>query len=115
MALGARRESGAELVATHTGTADQIARADVIVTGEGRLDAQSLQGKVVGALATAAAPFGVPVLVLAGQVELSPVALQAAGITAAYALADYAGSVRRAIDDAAGQLAGLAERTAAAL
>ena len=115
MALGARRESGAELVATHTGTADQIARADVIVTGEGRLDAQSLQGKVVGALATAAAPFGVPVLVLAGQVELSPVALQAAGITAAHALADYAGSVRRAIDDAAGQLAGLAERTAAAL
>jgi hypothetical protein len=52
---------------------------------------------------------------LAGQVALSQEELQAAGITAAHSLADYAGSVRRAIEDAAGQLAGLAERTAAGL
>lgn len=113
LALGARRESGAAIIATSTGTADRIAAADLIVTGEGRLDDQSLHGKVIGALAEAARPYAVPVLVLAGQVALEPVALQAAGITAAHALADYAGSVRRAIDDAAVQLAGLAERTAA--
>ncbi|MFZ4373362.1 MAG: glycerate kinase [Mycobacterium sp.] len=115
LTLGARRESGAGIIATYTGTADRIAAADLIVTGEGRLDDQSLHGKVVGALAAAARPYAVPVLVLAGQVALEPVALKAAGITAAHALADYAGSVRKAIDDAAGQLAGLAERTAAEL
>ena len=54
-------------------------------------------------------------LVLAGQVGLDPAALRQAGITAAHSLADHAGSVSRAIDDAAGQLAGLAERTAAGL
>ncbi len=47
-------------------------------------------------------------LVLAGQVALDPTALQAAGITAAYAVADIAGSVQRAIEDAAGQLEALA-------
>jgi glycerate kinase len=52
------------------------------------------------------------VLVLAGQVTLDDAALCSAGISAAYALVDYAGSVRRAIDDAANQLAGLAHRTA---
>ena len=115
LALGARRESGAGVILAHTGTADQIAVTDLIVTGEGRLDEQSLHGKVVGALAVAAGPHAVPVLVLAGQVALSPEALGAGGIAAAHSLADYAGSVRRAIEDAAGQLAGLAERTAADL
>jgi len=115
LALGARRESGAGVILAHTGTADQIAVTDLIVTGEGRLDEQSLRGKVVGALAAVARPYGVPVLVLAGQVALSPEALRAAGITSAHSLADYAGSVRRAIEDAAAQLIGLAERTAAGL
>jgi len=115
LALGARRESGAGVIAAHTGMADQIATVDVIVTGEGRLDDQSLHGKVVGALAAAARSSKVPVLVLAGQVGLDPTAVQQAGITAAQSLAEYAGSVRRAIDDAACQLAGLAERTATGL
>ncbi|HMZ15902.1 MAG TPA: hypothetical protein PLS04_17340, partial [Mycobacterium sp.] len=46
---------------------------------------------------------------------LGPAALRDAGIAAAYSLADYAGSVALAIDDAANQLAGLARRTAAEL
>ena len=115
LALGGRRESGADLIAAHTAVADEIARADLVVTGEGRLDDQSLRGKVVGSLAAAAASRGVTVLVLAGQVSLGPEALRAAGIAAAHALSDYAGSVRLAIDDAAAQLSGLAARTAAGL
>lgn len=118
LALGGRRASGALLVAGLTGLTGAIADADLIVTGEGRLDEQSLRGKVVGAiagLARAERPGGVPVLVLAGQVQLPAEALASAGLTAAHSLADHAGSVRRAIDDAAAQLAGLAERTAAGL
>jgi len=115
LALGARRESGASLVAALTGTAERIAAADLLVTGEGRLDEQSLRGKVVGALAAVAGRNNVPVLVLAGQVDLEALQRVAGGITAAYAVADYAGSVQLAIDDAAAQLAGLAERTAADL
>ena len=115
LALGGRRESGAAVIATHTGLAGQIAGCDLLITGEGRFDEQSMHGKVVGALARLARAGGVPVLVLAGQVTLGADVLDEAGILAAHSIADHCGSVRRAIDEAAEQLAGLAERTAGGL
>ncbi|WP_246216847.1 glycerate kinase family protein [Mycobacterium botniense] len=114
LALGGRCESGAAIVAEHTRLAQDLAAADLVITGEGRLDEQSLHGKVVGALASAARARHIPVLVLAGQVVLDDTALRAAGL-AAYALADYAGSVRLALADAANQLMGLASQVAARL
>jgi glycerate 2-kinase len=111
MALGGRRESGAAIVADHTGLAGDLAVADLIITGEGRFDDQSLHGKVVSALAAGAQDA--PVVVLAGQVTLDETALRSAGITATHSISDYAGSVRVAIDDAARQLTGLARQTSA--
>ena len=111
LAVGGRREAGAAVIAEFTGLADDIAAADLIITGEGRFDDQSLHGKVVSALAGSAAG-DTRVLVLAGQVTLDADALGAAGITAAHSIADYAGSVQVAIDDAANQLTGLARQTA---
>jgi glycerate kinase len=110
LALGGRRESGATIIAEHTHLADDVAAAELVITGEGRFDDQSLHGKVVSALAAEAR--GTPVVVLAGQVTLTESALRDAGISAAYAIADHAGSVQRAIDDAASQLTGLAKVTA---
>ncbi|OBF23762.1 glycerate kinase [Mycobacterium sp. ACS4331] len=115
LAIGGRRESGAAIIAEHTDLADDIASAGLIITGEGRFDDQSLHGKVVSALADGARARGIPVLVLAGQVTLGREELDVAGIAAAHAIADYAGSVQRAIDDAAAQLTGLAAKTAAEL
>ncbi|MGI9125770.1 MAG: glycerate kinase family protein [Mycobacterium sp.] len=112
LALGAERQSGAALIAAHTGIPGELERADLLITGEGRLDGQSLHGKVVGALAAAARPHGVPVVVLAGQVDLDRIAQRDAGIVLAYSVADFAGSAHRALTDAAGQLSGLARRTA---
>jgi glycerate 2-kinase len=99
-----------EWAAEHTHLADDVAAAELVITGEGRFDDQSLHGKVVSARAAEAR--GTPVLVLAGQVTLTESALRDAGISAAYAIADHAGSVQRAIDDAANQLTGLAKVTA---
>jgi glycerate 2-kinase len=113
LALGGRRESGAAIIAEHTCLADHIGAADLVITGEGRFDEQSLRGKVVGALAAVARSRQVPVVVLAGQVGLDNLALRSAGILAAYAVADYAGSVRLALVDAANQLMGLASQVAA--
>jgi glycerate kinase len=113
LALGGRRESGATVIAEHTHLADDVAAAELVITGEGRFDDQSLHGKVVSALAGAAR--GTPVLVLAGQVTLDDAVLRDAGIAAAYAVAEHAGSVDLAISDAANQLAGLTEVTAVAL
>ncbi|KGI68792.1 glycerate kinase [Mycolicibacterium rufum] len=113
LALGGRRESGAAIIAGHTGLEADLDAADLVITGEGRFDDQSLHGKVVSALAAGARRRGVPVLVLAGQVTLSDAELGEAGIAAAYAVAEHAGSVRRAIDDAAEQLIGLSTAVAA--
>jgi glycerate kinase len=114
LALGGRRESGAAIIAEHTRLADDVATTDLVITGEGRFDDQSLRGKVVSALAAEARSRDIPVLVLAGQVTLGESVLREAGIMAARSIADHAGSVRVAIDDAANQLAGLAQVTAAA-
>lgn len=110
LALGGRRQSGAAVIAEHTGLAHAVAVADLIITGEGRFDDQSLHGKVVSALAAGARDT--PVLVLAGQVTLDEPTLRGAGIAAAHSVADFAGSVQLAIDDAARQLTALAQQTA---
>lgn len=115
LALGGCCRPGAAIIAEHTHLADEIAAADLVITGEGRLDEQSLHGKVVGALAKVARLRQIPVLVLAGQVDLDSSAWHGAGIVAAYAIADYAGSVRLALVDAANQLMGLASYAASAL
>lgn len=113
LALGGRREAGAAVIAEHTGLAADIAAADLIITGEGRFDDQSLHGKVISALAAGAREHQIPVLVLAGQVQLDADQLRAAGILAAHSITEYAGSVDLAIADAANQLTGLAAGVAA--
>jgi len=114
LALGGRRESGAAIIAEHTGLDADLDAADLVITGEGRFDDQSLHGKVVSALAAGARERGVPVLVLAGQVTLPEAEQRAAGIAAAHSITEYAGSVRKAIEDAAEQLTGLTSAVAAA-
>ena len=115
LALGGRCESGASIIAEHTDLAGDLAAIDLVVTGEGKFDDQSLRGKVVGALAAAARSSQKPVVVLAGQVTVDEPAFHSAGILAAFAVADYAGSVRLAMADAANQLMGLASQIAARL
>jgi glycerate kinase len=113
LALGGRRESGAAVIAEHTRLADDVATAGLVITGEGRFDDQSLHGKVVSALAAGARSHQIPVLVLAGQVTLDEATLADAGIAAAFSITEHAGSVQLAMDDAANQLEGLAQVTAA--
>ena len=67
-ALGAQLVPGFDVVADSVGLAARLARADVVVTGEGCLDATSWTGKVVGGVVRLAAPAGVPVVVVAGVV-----------------------------------------------
>jgi glycerate kinase len=111
-ALGARRESGVQLIADAVGLADRLTGADVAVTGEGRFDEQSLHGKVCSGVAEAARVAGVPCVVLAGQVTLEPAAVAAAGVRRAYAVADEVGSVQAALDRPAEGIERLAERVA---
>jgi glycerate kinase len=65
--LGAEIRSGFDLVAEATGFHARLAQADLVVTGEGRFDGQSSQGKVTGRVIEAARAAGKPVVVLAGS------------------------------------------------
>jgi glycerate 2-kinase len=67
-AIGARLVPGFELVADELDLAALMTDIDLVVTGEGFLDEQSFEGKVVGGVQTLAREAGVPVLAIAGQI-----------------------------------------------
>lgn len=67
-ALGAVLLSGFEVVAEEVDLDERLSDVDLIVTGEGFVDAASYEGKVVGGIVDAAAAAAVPVLVVAGAV-----------------------------------------------
>jgi glycerate kinase len=102
--LGARRRPGIELVLELTGFASRLAGADLVITGEGSLDAQSLAGKAPVGVARAAARLGVPVVAVAGRSTLTARELAAAGIAAVYPLTDLEPDLERCHAEAAGLL-----------
>ena len=65
--LGARMQSGFDLVAATTGFNHRLAEAEFVITGEGRFDSQSTRGKVTGRVIEAARTAGKPVVVFAGS------------------------------------------------
>lgn len=111
-ALGGRRESGIDLVLQATGLADRVAAVDLVITGEGSFDSQSLRGKAATGVARAATAAGVPCIVVAGQTSVGDRELRSAGIEAAYSVAESAGSVAAAMERPAEELQRLAQRLA---
>jgi glycerate kinase len=70
--LHAEVRPGADVVMEALGMAGRIERADLVVTGEGRFDAQSLHGKAPERVLEAAAAAGVPAVVLCGEAAIRP-------------------------------------------
>ncbi|WP_265447129.1 glycerate kinase [Flexivirga meconopsidis] len=99
--LGARFRPGIDVVLDLVGLDEKLAGADLLVTGEGSLDAQSLQGKAPVGVAAAGARRGVPVVAVAGRVTLSETELAEVGISHAYPLSDLAPDPQTSIRDAA--------------
>ncbi len=106
-AWGARLVPGAGRIAQITGLASLLPTADVVVTGEGRFDATSLAGKVVGEVLGAAAGA---VVVVAGEVDVE--GATAAGAAWACSLTDLAGGRAAALADPARWLVVAGERAA---
>jgi len=69
---GANIESGFDVVAQFIGLKSAIAKADVVITGEGRLDEQSLEGKATAGVARMAREMGKRVFAVAGSVSDTP-------------------------------------------
>lgn len=77
--LGARIVSGIDLLLDECGFDALVSRCDLVVTGEGRLDSQTLGGKGPHGVALRALRFGVPTVALVGSVDVDEVLLRAAG------------------------------------
>jgi glycerate kinase len=86
---------------------------DLVITGEGSFDHQSLRGKVVAGVAGAARDRGLPCVVLAGRVSAGRRESAAAGITEAYSLVEhFDDDVERAMSEPTEGLRAIAARLA---
>jgi glycerate kinase len=109
--LGAELRPGIDLVLEMVRFNEQLAGADLVVTGEGALDEQTLHGKAVAGVA-AAVHDAVPVVAVCGVNRLSAEQLREIGVSAAYALTDVEPDVRRCIAEPRPLLEELGERIA---
>ena len=110
--LDARLVSGSALVLDAVGFDKRLVGADLVITGEGRIDGQSIYGKLTHAVTVAAKRRGVPVVAVAGMIGPGHEAMRDAGIEAIETLASGSDADREAamrdplprIEDAAERL-----------
>jgi len=98
--LAATFRPGIELVAEVSGLEQAVVGADLVITGEGRIDEQTLHGKTPMGVASIAKRHGVPVVALAGMLGEGYQQLYGHGIDAAFSLAPGPISLADALADA---------------
>jgi glycerate kinase len=113
--LRATLRPGIELLLDMLGFAAHLDGADLVITGEGSLDEQTLRGKAPAGVASAAAAHQppVPVVTVSGVCSLAEPDLRGAGIAAAYTLTSLEPDTRRSIANAGPLTEELAARIAA--
>ena len=84
--FGAVLVNGAELVFKYSQAETQIRDADVVITGEGKIDHQSLQGKLLHGISVLCQQYNKPLIALCGTLDVTPNQLEEAGVTAAFSI-----------------------------
>ncbi|HEU4668317.1 MAG TPA: glycerate kinase [Arthrobacter sp.] len=113
--LAATRRPGIDVVLEFTELEQRLAGADLVITGEGSLDEQSLLGKTPMGVARAAKAQGVPVIAVCGRTTLDQGQANAAGFEDVYALTELESNVDRCIAGAALLLEKLGSQISAGL
>ncbi|KTF36977.1 glycerate kinase [Xanthomonas vesicatoria] len=113
--VGAQLRPGVEVVARALGLEALIAHADLVITGEGRIDSQSVRGKAPVGVARLAQRHGTPVIAIAGSLGSGAEQLHVQGIAAMFAVVPGACTLEQALADAAGNVRMTARNVAAAL
>ncbi|MDR9875410.1 glycerate kinase [Pseudomonas allii] len=98
--LGAQFRAGVEVVAELVGLDAAVRGADLVITGEGRFDAQTLRGKTPFGVARIARQHSVPVIVIAGTLGDGYEQMYAHGVDAAFALPSGPMSLEQACAEA---------------
>lgn len=113
--LGARLRPGSEVVTEAVGLEQTLAGADLVITGEGRIDGQTIYGKTPIGVARVAKRLGLPVIGLAGCLAHDAGAVHEHGIAAVFSSVHKACSLEEALRDAKLNLRSVARNTAAAI
>jgi glycerate kinase len=106
---GAERRPGIDYVMDAVGFEARLDGVDLVLTGEGKLDAQTARGKVVSGVVAKSAARGIPVVALAGSAE-DTTSLVERGLTAAFSLVGSGASIEEAMTRAEPLLEALSER-----
>ncbi len=103
--LGARLRPGVDVVMEAVGLRERLAEKDLLITGEGRFDEQSLHGKVPEGVLRAAAEFAVPVVVLCGVGVISPRGVRVLSLAERFGMAAALERPRALLEDLAAEAA----------
>ncbi len=98
--LGAEMRSGIEIVMEFCHFSEQIERADLVMTGEGKLDSQTLSGKVIAGICKLAKQNRVPAVALCGSMSLQAKDMDLLGLDAGFSIVNGPCSLEQAIADA---------------
>ena len=112
--LGARLRPGVEVVMDAVRFTERVAAADLVITGEGSLDAQSLHGKVPAGVMAVAREAGVPAAILCGRASVTPEGVEVRSLVERFGEERALGDARLALEEMAAELATDAERLSSA-
>jgi glycerate kinase len=113
--LDGRLRPGSEIVTDAIGLDAAVRDADLVVTGEGRIDSQTVNGKTPVGVARVAQRHGKPVIGIGGCLARDAAAVHGHGIDAVFSTVSRPCTVREALDEAAPNLRTAARNIAATL
>ena len=113
--LGATLRPGVDIVMNAVNLDRAVADADIVITGEGRLDYQTIRGKTPIGVAAVARRYGRPVIAIAGSLGRDPHVVHAHGIDAVFSVLSRPCSVTEAFTAAASNIRVTARNVAATL
>ncbi|MCI5080156.1 MAG: glycerate kinase, partial [Saprospiraceae bacterium] len=102
--LNAELTSGIEYMLAKAQLEQHLRQADLLFTGEGSIDAQSSQGKLISGLSRLARQEGVPVIALCGRLSANATQIEAMGLQAAFSIQQEATDLAKAIQQTASNL-----------
>ncbi len=86
--LNAKIQSGTQTLIQITGLEEKIKASDLVITGEGKVDTQSIQGKLIDGICSIAKKYQVPVWIICGMSEISEADLIKLGVEKVITLVD---------------------------
>jgi len=108
--LNAKLESGINLILDTVQINRMLEACDLVITGEGKIDQQTLQGKVVTGVASRACKYLIPVIGVCGILELDRESVQKLGLASVFSLTEECGSEQLAMENARQLLIKLGKR-----